>query len=145
MRMTSEKTFPWPNSGPLRKDLSGSSPLAANQVCAAAEPIGRYQICMKEMGGLCAKWAISVCGLSKRRYKMKLTILLCGLLLGLMTVWNVAADDSLGEKLGKQIDRTVNQLGEDLRQEWNSLRGSIERMGVQGRVYGRLHWDNALK
>jgi hypothetical protein len=51
-----------------------------------------------------------------------------------------ASDESLGQKL----DRGLDKLGRELRQGWADVRASIDRMGVQGRVYGRLHWDKAL-
>ncbi len=49
------------------------------------------------------------------------------------------------EKLGEKIDRGLSQLSTELSQAWADVRKSIERLGVQGRVYGRLHWDKALE
>jgi hyperosmotically inducible protein len=49
------------------------------------------------------------------------------------------------EKLGETIDRGLSQLGAELSQAWTDVRRSVERMGVQGRVFGRLHWDKALQ
>jgi hyperosmotically inducible protein len=49
------------------------------------------------------------------------------------------------ERIGEQIDRGLNQIGAELRQAWGEVRQSVEKMGVQGRVYGRLHWDKALE
>jgi hyperosmotically inducible protein len=48
------------------------------------------------------------------------------------------------ESLGQKIDRGLDKLGQELRQGWADVRASIDRMGVQGRVYGRLHWDKEL-
>jgi len=48
-------------------------------------------------------------------------------------------------KIGEQIDRGLTQLGAELSQAWSEVRKSVEKMGVQGRVYGRLHWDKALE
>jgi hypothetical protein len=48
-------------------------------------------------------------------------------------------------KIGEQIDRGLNQIGAEFSQAWAEARKSIEKMGVQGRVYGRLHWDKALE
>jgi len=48
-------------------------------------------------------------------------------------------------KIGEQIDRGLNQIGTELSQAWSEVRKSVEKMGVQGRVYGRLHWDKALE
>jgi len=47
-------------------------------------------------------------------------------------------------QIGEKIDRGLTQIGTELSQAWAEARKSIEKMGVQGRVYGRLHWDKAL-
>ena len=64
--------------------------------------------------------------------------LLCGL---------VSAQQPPGtvEKIGEKIDRGLSQIGTELSQAWAEVRKSVEKMGVQGRVYGRLHWDKALE
>lgn len=49
------------------------------------------------------------------------------------------------EKIGEKIDRGLNQIGAEFSQAWSEVRKSVEKMGVQGRVYGRLHWDKALE
>ena len=48
------------------------------------------------------------------------------------------------ETLGQKLDRGLDKLGRELRYGWAEVRASIDRMGVQGRVYGRLHWDKDL-
>jgi hyperosmotically inducible periplasmic protein len=48
-------------------------------------------------------------------------------------------------QIGEKIDRGLTQIGEGLSEAWGEVRKSIEKMGVQGRVYGRLHWDKALE
>jgi hypothetical protein len=48
------------------------------------------------------------------------------------------------ESLGQKLDRRLDKLGRELRHGWAEVRASIDRMGVQGRVYGRLHWDKDL-
>jgi osmotically-inducible protein OsmY len=48
-------------------------------------------------------------------------------------------------KIGEKIDRGLSQIGSELSQAWSEVRKSVEKMGVQGRVYGRLHWDKALE
>jgi len=50
----------------------------------------------------------------------------------------------VGERLGESVDRGLNTLGDKLRKGWAEARRSIDEMGVQGRVYGRLHWDKAI-
>src|SRR6186997_1485793 len=49
------------------------------------------------------------------------------------------------EKIGEKIDRGLSQIGTELSQAWGEVRKSVEKMGIQGRVYGRLHWDKALE
>ena len=49
------------------------------------------------------------------------------------------------EKIGEKIDRGISQIGAELSQAWAEVRKSVDKMGVQGRVYGRLHWDKALE
>jgi len=48
-------------------------------------------------------------------------------------------------QIGEKIDRGLSQIGAELSQAWSDVRRSVEKMGVQGRVYGRLHWDKALE
>jgi osmotically-inducible protein OsmY len=50
----------------------------------------------------------------------------------------------VGEQIGRKIDQGLTQIGDELRQGWASMRESVDRLGVQGRVYGRLHWDKQL-
>lgn len=54
------------------------------------------------------------------------------------------AQQGIGERIGEQLDRGVDRLSSELREGWASLRKSIDRMGVQGRVYSRLRWDKQI-
>jgi hypothetical protein len=56
-----------------------------------------------------------------------------------------AQQPGTAEKLGERIDRGLSQIGAELSKAWAEARKSVESMGVQGRVYGRLHWDKALE
>jgi hypothetical protein len=58
-------------------------------------------------------------------------------------VTNSAAPGA-GERLGESVDRGLNNLGDKLRRGWADVKQSVNEMGVQGRVYGRLHWDKSL-
>jgi predicted kinase len=49
------------------------------------------------------------------------------------------------EKLGEQIDRGLSQLGAELSEAWSEVRRGVDKMGIEARVYGRLHWDKALE
>ncbi|HWL74549.1 MAG TPA: BON domain-containing protein, partial [Burkholderiaceae bacterium] len=51
--------------------------------------------------------------------------------------------EGLGQRIGKKLDRGLNDLSKELRQGWAEIRSSVDRLGVQGRVYGRLRWDKA--
>jgi hypothetical protein len=65
----------------------------------------------------------------------------------LSLVYAVAAGQEppgTAEKIGQQIDRGLSQLGAELSEAWSDVRRGVEKMGVQGRVFGRLHWDKAL-
>jgi len=75
----------------------------------------------------------------------KFAIVIGGCILGGLTCMHLAAEDGVGQKLGKKIDQGVGKIADELREEWASARRSIEKMGIQGRVYGRLHWDKALQ
>ena len=53
-------------------------------------------------------------------------------------------EQGFAEQLGEELDQGLNQLSEEFRQGWASLRQAVNRMGVQGRVYSRLRWDKAI-
>lgn len=61
-----------------------------------------------------------------------------------ITLVPAPAQEGLGERLGEKIDRGVTRAATELRQEWAQIRKSVERMGVQGRVYSRLRWDKDI-
>lgn len=47
----------------------------------------------------------------------------------------------IGERLGARLDEGINRLGEEIQESWESLKKTVDQMGVQGRVYSRLRWD----
>ena len=55
-----------------------------------------------------------------------------------------AQEEGAGESIGRRIDRGLEQLTEKAREAWAKARKSVDELGVQGRVYGRLRWDKAL-
>jgi hyperosmotically inducible periplasmic protein len=63
--------------------------------------------------------------------------LLCG------TAW-VQAPAQVGE-LQERVERGLSQLGTQIQEGWTEIRQSVDRMGLTGRVYARLHWDKALQ
>jgi hypothetical protein len=50
----------------------------------------------------------------------------------------------VGERVGESVDRGLTRLGEKLRRGWADIRRSVDELTVQGRVYGRIHWDKQL-
>ncbi len=47
-------------------------------------------------------------------------------------------------QIGQRIDRALERVGEGLREGWDEARGAVNRMGLQARVYSRVHWDREL-
>jgi hypothetical protein len=59
-------------------------------------------------------------------------------------VSELPAQEGTAERIGEQIDRGLEQLGEKLKRTWADIRKSVDELGMQGRVYARLRWDKAL-
>lgn len=57
----------------------------------------------------------------------------------------IAAEEGTAERIGEKIDRGLNEVGARLKQGWATVRASVEKMGVEARVYSRLHWDKTLE
>lgn len=62
-----------------------------------------------------------------------------------------AQDPGPGEKLGEKLDgaattikRAVGRAGETMKDQFERAKASINAMGVESRVYGRIRWDKAL-
>jgi hyperosmotically inducible protein len=55
-----------------------------------------------------------------------------------------ASQQGVGERVGESVDRGLTNLGQKLRKTWADFRRSVDELSVQGRVYGRLHWDKAI-
>ncbi len=53
----------------------------------------------------------------------------------------------VGEKLdqvGRDLRGGLNKAGQEAKERFASAKTSVQNMGVESRVYGRLHWDKAL-
>ena len=53
----------------------------------------------------------------------------------------------VGEKLddvGREIRGGLNRAGQGAKEQFAAAKTSVQNMGVESRVYGRLHWDKAL-
>ena len=57
----------------------------------------------------------------------------------------VRSEEGTGEHVGKKVDQAIGELREGAKKVIEDVRGSVERLGVEGRVYARLHWDKALQ
>jgi osmotically-inducible protein OsmY len=55
--------------------------------------------------------------------------------------------ERVGEKLdsvGRGLVRGAQELGEGVRKKFDVVRSDVSRMGIQPRVYARIHWDKTL-
>ena len=53
----------------------------------------------------------------------------------------------VGEKLdevGREIKQGFTKAGDAAKEQFARARSSVQAMGVESRVYGRIHWDKAL-
>lgn len=56
------------------------------------------------------------------------------------------------QRAGERIDQAVQEIkkgvqdiGDTVHDRWLRAKTSVENMGVESRIYGRLHWDKALR
>jgi osmotically-inducible protein OsmY len=63
-----------------------------------------------------------------------------------------AQQPTTGRRIGEKFDeaaaairRDVDKAGDAVRESFHKAKASINAMGIEGRVYGRLHWDKALE
>ncbi len=77
------------------------------------------------------------------------------LLAGLIAFMTVGANPGQAQETGKRIGEKLDDVGRDIRgglnragqetkEQFASAKTSVQNMGVESRVYGRLHWDKAL-
>lgn len=50
-----------------------------------------------------------------------------------------------GERIGERLDNALRDASDALRDRFTQARTSVNNMGIEARVYGRLHWDKALQ
>lgn len=65
-------------------------------------------------------------------------------LLAPATTPHTAAQDGLGEQIGAELDEGISRLSQEFREGWAALKKTVDKMGIQGRVYSRLRWDKQL-
>ena len=73
-----------------------------------------------------------------KSFKVAVTLLILLATSGRLTA------QGLGEKIGERLDRGISEIGDELRRGWAKVQESVDRLGVQGRVYSRLRWDKAI-
>src|SRR5262245_11139726 len=77
-------------------------------------------------------------------------LLSCTTMLGIGGVraqQNQGAAEKAGEKIddaGRSLKKTLQDVGEKVREQFAKVRESVHDMSVETRVYGRLHWDKDL-
>ncbi len=65
--------------------------------------------------------------------------------------WGIAQQPKTSETLGEKVEdvvegikRSARTTSESLKEEYQKVRASVHDMGVQSRIYSRLHWDKDL-
>ena len=57
---------------------------------------------------------------------------------------SIRAQDGVGERIGQSLDQGLSRLQSELREGWASLKQTVDRLGIEGRVYSRLRWDKEV-
>jgi osmotically-inducible protein OsmY len=76
-----------------------------------------------------------------------LTVVALGLSAGVGRAQQPGVAEQFGEKLdnvGRGIVRGAQDVSDSVRKRFDTVRSEVSRMGVQPRVYSRLHWDKTL-
>jgi len=56
----------------------------------------------------------------------------------------LSAQEGVGERIGQSVDQGLSRLQQQIREGWEGLKQTVDRLGVEGRVYSRLRWDKAV-
>src|SRR4051794_26022431 len=92
----------------------------------------------------------SLGGFDMSRTRIGLTAALCAAVVG---AWGLSgqAQQRVGERVGEKLDdagqaikRGAQNLAGDVREGFARTRAGVHNMGIESRVYGRIHWDKAL-
>jgi len=59
---------------------------------------------------------------------------------GLIAYAGQAQSGGAGERIGEDIDKAF----QNLKEQFSRAKQAVNGMGIEARVYGRLHWDQAL-
>ena len=71
-------------------------------------------------------------------------IILASAILPVLLLSELPAQEGTAEKLGRRLDQGLEQLSQEVQEAWADVRKSVDKLSVQGRVYGRLRWDKSL-
>jgi osmotically-inducible protein OsmY len=71
-------------------------------------------------------------------------ILIVALAAPFLVYSQLPAQEGPAQQLGRRIDQGLEQLSQEVQEAWTEVRARVDRLGVQGRVYGRLRWDKAF-
>jgi hypothetical protein len=84
--------------------------------------------------------------LSERRITMRtcLALIVGVAIMPVLFPSELPAQEGAAESIGRRINRGLEELKEEVKQAWTEVRKTVDKLGVQGRVYGRLRWDKAL-
>lgn len=52
--------------------------------------------------------------------------------------------EQVGSRIGRTIGGAIDELASEVREGFAKVRSAVDRLGVEGRVYARLHWDKQL-
>ncbi len=73
-----------------------------------------------------------------------IAILLAAAFVPVLLTATSPAQEGTAEKIGRRLDEGLERLSEGVQEAWTDVRAKVDKLGVQGRVYGRLRWDKAL-
>ena len=74
----------------------------------------------------------------------RIAIIVVSAILPALLLSELPAQEGAVEKIGRRIDQGLETLSQEVQEAWADVRKSVDKLGVQGRVYGRLRWDKSL-
>ncbi len=85
-----------------------------------------------------------------RRATPALAILFAGF--ALVQAQEPTPKPTTGQRIGEKLDEAyqeakggLRKAGDSIKDQYSKSKASVHNMGVEGRIYGRLHWDKSLK
>ncbi len=53
--------------------------------------------------------------------------------------------EGTAERLGEKLDNALRNASDSIQERFAAARTTVNNMGVEARIYGRLHWDKSLE